>query len=156
MRAYGIWRTIAAVFGLLLMTLGSLLLSGYGGWPTTVGGVDLFPFPDSPKLSSLDIPISAGERTLRVTANDSLVVAFELTTSDREAVVTEVTAGKFREVPVAFVVYYLGRVTVTDGRGGSVGLNWSAPTVRRAGSQVTMAIEGRSSATNGPVQIRTV
>ncbi|MDR6559827.1 hypothetical protein J2809_004210 [Arthrobacter pascens] len=91
-----------------------------------------------------------------MTANDSLVVAFELTTSDREAVVTEVTAGKFREVPVAFVVYYLGRVTVTDGRGGSVGLNWSAPTVRRAGSQVTMAIEGRSSATDGPVQIRTV
>lgn len=45
MRALGVRRTVAAVVGLLFMTLGSLILSGYGGWPITVGGEEIFPFP---------------------------------------------------------------------------------------------------------------
>jgi hypothetical protein len=53
---------------------------------------------------------------LRVTANDSLAVAFQLTTSNNEAVVAEVATGKFRDVPIAFVNFYLGLVTATDGR----------------------------------------
>jgi hypothetical protein len=42
---------------------------------------------------------------LRVTADDSLAVAFQLTTSNKEAVVAEVATGKFRDVPIAFVSF---------------------------------------------------
>ena len=75
-RALGVRRTVAAVVGLLFMTLGSLILSGHGGWPITVGGEEIFPFP-SLKIGATNVPIHAGERMLRVTANDSLAVAFQ-------------------------------------------------------------------------------
>jgi hypothetical protein len=86
------------------MTLGSLILSGYGGWPITVGGEEIFPFPNL-KIGATNVPIHAGGRMLRVTANDSLAVAFQLTTSNNEAVVAEVATGKFRDVPIAFVSF---------------------------------------------------
>jgi hypothetical protein len=150
-------RVMAFISSVILLSLSSLILSGYGSWPQSVAGFRLFPLPESDLVFDSNIlRVSKGERSVRIQTDDSLTVSFQLSTSSDDAVVSDVTAGKFRDFPEVFIGHYFGGLSASDGSGGVyVRFRWTAPMVERTeGGRAVITAKGESRTTNGRLELR--
>lgn len=146
-------RLATFLVGIALMGFASLVVSGYGQWPRAVGDIELFPFPIGFGLSSSEVQARQGDRSLRIESGDTLLATFEIKIRVDDRVVTDVTAGKFRDMPQAFVVLYFGRLSASD-RDGEVRFEWSPPTIEKDGDgQAVLMVKGTSRHTAGRLEI---
>lgn len=146
----------ALIFGVLLMSISSLILSGYGTWPSSVASHEIFP-PAGQSLSS--IPDNAGvhqrERALRIRTDDSLKVTAQLTTSTNDPLVADVTAGEYIDFPDAFMAFYFAVFTALENKEDEAHFQWTPPSIKRTGTdRVVITVEGQSRTTNGRLDLR--
>lgn len=149
-------RVMAFIFSVIILSLSSLILSGYGSWPQSVAGLRLFPFPESSAFDSDILRVSQGERSVSIQTGESLTLSFQLSTFSDDAVVSDVTAGRFRDFPEAFIGHYFGGLSAWDRGGGDfVRFRWTAPIVERTeGGRVVISARGESRTTNGRLELR--
>ncbi|MEW9872708.1 hypothetical protein [Arthrobacter sp. HS15c] len=148
-------RLAAFLVGLALMALGSLAVSGYGQWPRAVGEIEFFPYPTSGfGLTSDDVPARQGDRTLRLESRDTLVATFKSVLPSDDRVIIDVTAGKFRDMPGAFVGLHFGYLSASDADGDVV-FDWSPPTVEKVGDgQAVLIVKGTSRPISGRLEVQ--